>query len=82
MASDYQAGNEASIALVLAKLDAGSESAVSSTDPEEARDLNIEEIYRLMVRSAIRKKADEISYGAATPDELNPLIRVLTNDNT
>lgn len=81
LSSDYEAGNEASIALVLAKLDAGSESAVSSTDPEEAKDISIEEIYRLMVRSAIRRKADEISYGAAKPEDLNPLIKVLTNDN-
>ena len=80
LSSDYEAGNEASIALILSKLDAGIESAISSTEPDEAKDINLEEIYRLMIRSTIRRKADEISYGSATPEELTPLIEVLNND--
>lgn len=79
--SDYEAGNESSMALVLAKLDATSEAAISSTDPEDAKEINLEEIYRLMVRSAIRKKVDEISYGAAKPEDLNYLLKILNNDH-
>lgn len=74
--SDYIAGNEASIASVLGKLDGSVEASVSGVSKSDRESVDIRSVYRALLDQAVKRKAEEVA-SSGEIDKLIPLIDAL-----